>query len=272
MGISLQERTEIVSADEKDAFERNGYHILRNALSPQEVQTYREAMAKMLLLPADHPYASQLAATNMNPAPSDNPRAIWAGFDLPLFDDIFWDLAFHPRVTLTVDALIGPDINLFETSCIAKMPGFPGNFRDWHQDSEYSDPQSNDRHVTVILPLDDMDGRSGATWVVPGTHRLGPLPHVLPQEGVSSAAREVADKHLYDAQGISFSFNAGDALIFLVRLIHKSGPNLSDTSRWSLAYNYTRRDTCDLKQINRYIGAYVPVVRKGQIYAPGGRS
>jgi hypothetical protein len=265
------ESTGLVTTRDKEMFEEKGFHIVRNALAAEEVRLYREAMAEMLLTPADHPYANRLAATNISPAPPDNPRAVWAGFDLLLFNDIFWDLAYHPKIALTVDGLIGPDINLYETSCISKMPGFPGNFRDWHQDSEYSDPQSNDRHVTVILFLDDMGGQSGATWVVPGSHKLGPLPHRLPDESVSSAALEVADKHLYAPLGISFDFKAGDALIFLVRVIHKSGPNESDTSRWSLAYNYTRKDTLDLDKVNRFTGAYLPVVRNGRLYQPARR-
>lgn len=260
-----------VTREEQEAFEQNGYHIVRGALSLEEVRQCRAAMADLLLTPAEHPYADRLATTVISPAPPENPRAVWAGFDMLLFDDLFWELAYHPKVALTVDALIGPDINLYETSCITKMPGFPGNFRDWHQDSEYSDPQSNDRHVTVILFLDAMDGHSGATWVVPGSHKLGPLPHRAPGEGLSSAAREVADKHRYASQGISFDFKVGDALIFLVRLIHKSGPNESDTSRWSLAYNYTRKDTQDLGKINRFTGAYLPIVRSGRLYHPADR-
>lgn len=258
--------TSWVTPEEKVAFEDNGFHILHGALSPEEVTECRATLGDVLLLPESHPYAGRLATTGITPAPTDNPRAVWAGFDLQLFDDLFWDIAFHPRIALTVDGLIGPDINLFETSCVTKMAGFPANFRDWHQDSEYSDPQSNDRHVTVIVFLDDMDGNSGATWVVPGTHKLGPLPHIHPQEKLTSAALEVADKHLYAPEGTSFSFKAGDALIFLVRVIHKSGPNLSDSSRWSIALNYSRRDTQDLGKINHFVGAYLPVVRNGQLY------
>jgi phytanoyl-CoA hydroxylase len=121
----------------------------------------------------------------------------------------------------------------------------------------------------VIVFLDDMDGESGATWVVPGTHTLGPLPHVAPKEDLTSSAHEVADKQRYAARGVSFDFKAGDALIFLVRLIHKSGPNHSNTSRWSVALNYTRRDTLDLGKINRFVGAYLPIVRGGRLYVPG---
>ncbi len=264
--VVMQEATPWVTLEEKTAFEDNGFHILRGALSQGETAVCRNVLANMLLLPESHPYSGRLAATDITPTPPDNPRAVWAGFDLQLFDDLFWDLAFQPRIALTVDALIGPDINLYETSCVTKMAGFPADFRDWHQDSEYSDPQTNDRNVTVIVFLDDMNGESGATWVVPGTHKLGPLPHNLPGEKLTSAAMEVTDKHLYAPQGVSFDFKAGDALIFLVRLIHKSGPNRSDSSRWSVALNYTRRDTQDIGKINHFVGAYLPIVRNGKLY------
>ncbi|HZT41573.1 MAG TPA: phytanoyl-CoA dioxygenase family protein [Chthonomonadaceae bacterium] len=262
--------TQTILEAEKKAFEERGYHVLPQALTPEEVAAYRNAVLRILRLPADHPYSSSLLKAGLahTPSPPENPQGIWAGFDLPLFDDGFYDLAFHPRIALAVDGLIGPDINLYETSFIAKVPHFPGTFRDWHQDSEYSDPQSNDRNVTVILCLDDMDGQSGATWVVPGSHKYGPLPHVAPSETVSSKAREVADKERFHAPGHSFCFQAGDALIFLARLVHKSGPNATERSRLSLAYNYVRKDNLDLQNKHRYIGMGTPIVRNGRIYSP----
>jgi ectoine hydroxylase-related dioxygenase (phytanoyl-CoA dioxygenase family) len=263
--------TPSLTAAEKAAFETNGYHLLRNALTPDEVARYRAALLETLQIPESHPYFSCLGRANLGDAPGhpDNPHGIWAGFDLPLLHDRLYDAAFTPKLVLTVDALIGPDINLYETSFVSKNPGFPGSFRDWHQDSEYMDPQSNTRNVTVIIALNPMDGQSGATWVVPGSHQFGPLPHTLPTETLTSGAREVADKARFDAEGLSFSMQAGDALIFLVRLVHKSGPNLSDQLQLSLAYNYVRKDNYDLDKIARWIGAGIPVTRGGRVYAPG---
>jgi phytanoyl-CoA hydroxylase len=262
----------MITQEEKQQFEANGYHVLREALTPEEVAIARQALIAALRLPESHPYASVLAPTGLPlDNPPDNPRGLWAGFDLPLFDERFYDLAFHPKVALTVDALIGPDINLYETSFVSKNPGFPGDYRDWHQDSEYADPQTNDRNVTVILCLNPMDGESGATWVVPGSHKRGPLPHVVPTETQTSGAKEVADKRRFDAEGLSFDFQAGDALIFLDRLVHKSGANRSNRLQLSLAYNYVRKDNFTLGRINRYIGAATPIVRSSEVYAPGRR-
>jgi len=269
--LSRETSERVVGEAERVAFEQNGFHVLRQALSQREVQVYREALVDLVKTPAEHPYAAKLMVAEIPGAPPTaiNPRGVWAGFDLPLLDAIFWDFAFHPRITQAVSDLIGPDVNLFETSFVSKVPGFPGNYRDWHQDSEYSDPQSNESLVTVITYLDDQDGESGGTWVCPGTHREGALPHQVPSEAVSSLAREVADKARYDETGFCPTYQAGDTLIFKARLVHKSGANSTSRDRLSLAYNYCRADTLDLKQVNYYIGASTPVVRAGRPYQIG---
>lgn len=251
-------------------FEQDGYIILRGALPPAQVEDLRDAMAKVFAVPEDHPYADRLTAASVPGAEPDpaNPRSLWNGFDLPLFDDRFYDLIFHPRIALTMDSLIGPDIDFFETCFVTKPPHFSGRFRDWHQDSAYFDPQSNDRNAAVIVYLDDMDRESGATGVVPGSHRLGPLPHRVPGEEVSSGHLEVVEKRNYDTMGVFPEFRAGDALFFLARLVHKAGANNTDRKRTGLIYNYVRHDCLDLGKKNRSIANSIPVTRGGRIYEP----
>lgn len=260
----------MITNEEKAAFDEKGYHIRRGALTPEDLAFYRGAMARLFATPADHPYADRLFPADIPEEARDaaNPRALWNGFDLPLFDDAWYDLIFHPTIALTMDALIGPDINFYETCFVCKPPRFPGHFRDWHQDSAYFDPQSNDRNAAVIVYLDDMEADSGATSVVPGSHHLGPLPHVTPAEEFSSKHREVADKRRYDAQGVTPAFQAGDALFFLARVLHKAGGNATDRSRTGIIYNYTRRDTRDLGAKNRSIANSIPVTRGGRVYVP----
>lgn len=261
----------MITQKEKQAFEETGFHIIRNALTMSEVENYRDAMRQLFQTPETHPYANRLRMRDVPPEdrPADNPRAIWNGFDLPLFDDRFYDLIFHPVLALTLDGLIGPDINFYETCFVSKLPRFPGTFRDWHQDSAYFDPQTNDRNAAVAVYLDEMDEHSGATGVIPGSHKQGPLPHVLPSESHSSSDLEVIHKRDYDARAFFPHFYPGDALIFLARCVHKSGANESETSRTSLIYNYTRRDTLDLGEKNRSIGNGIPVTRNGKLYVPG---
>lgn len=255
---------------EKEAFEERGYHIVRGALTPEEVQHYRGAMQVLFQTPADHPYSAFLTPADIPDAERDpaNPRALWNGFELPLFDDRFYDLIFHPRIALTMDALIGPDINFYETCFVCKPPRFPAHFRDWHQDSAYFDPQTNDRNCAVVIYLDAMDADTGATQLIPGSHKNGTLPHIIPEESVSSKHMEVAEKQRYAPLTSNFTFEPGDALFFLARVIHKAGGNNSTTSRTGIIYNYARKDTLDLGKKNRSLGNGIPVVRNGRIYVP----
>jgi hypothetical protein len=264
----MMHRLPSITSAEKDAFERDGFHVLRGALSIEEVAHYRTGCEQLLRTPAEHPYSKLLGTTDLVPPGPENPRAVWVGFDLPLFDERFYDLAFQPNVALAVDALIGPDIDLYETGFVCKLPGFPATYRDWHQDAPYAEPQSNDRAVTVLHYLDRMDRESGATQVVPGSHKLGLLEHVLPTEKVSANALEVANKRTYDSRGVAFDFCPGDVLIFLGRLVHKAGGNETRRARFNTAYNYVRRDNLSLKEINRYIGSGVPITRNGKLYRP----
>src|SRR5438105_15950000 len=107
----------LLTAGERSEFEEKGYFVQRGALGADEGRTYREAMARLFLTPTDHPYASSLTGYDLPPDERDpaNPRSLWNGFDLPLFDERFYDLIFHPKLALTVDALIGPDINFYES-------------------------------------------------------------------------------------------------------------------------------------------------------------
>src|SRR5206468_13126909 len=97
----------MVTAESKAAFEDIAFHVTRGALTPEEVQTCRDAMDRLFQVSADHPYASGLTACDIPVEQRDakNPRALWNGFDLPLFDDRFYDLIFHPKIALTMDAL-----------------------------------------------------------------------------------------------------------------------------------------------------------------------
>ena len=89
----------IVSKEEKTAFDETGYHVLRSALTRTEVDVLRDALAKVQAVPADHPYAASLTACDLPAGLRDeeNPRGLWNGFDLPLFDDRFFDLALQRR-------------------------------------------------------------------------------------------------------------------------------------------------------------------------------
>ena len=90
------------------------------------------------------------------------------------------EIVHAPEVLDAVEDLIGPDIRLFHLTVWPKDAG-SGTYVSWHQDATYFalDPAC---HVTAWVALTDAPVESGCMEVVPGSHKLGQLPHAEMQD------------------------------------------------------------------------------------------
>ncbi len=89
-----------------------------------------------------------------------------------------------------------------------------------------------------------IDEENGCLWVMPGTHKLGLLPH--------GAVKNVEEHEPWteETEGVDTSkqipvvMEKGDILLFSELLIHSSGKNRS-TNRWRRSYvcHYIREDS-----------------------------
>jgi ectoine hydroxylase-related dioxygenase (phytanoyl-CoA dioxygenase family) len=85
--------------------------------------------------------------------------------------------------------------------------------RNWHRDLAYQNYMcSEPLAINVMIALDDFTVESGATEVVPFTHKIVKIP---------------SDKYIEDNK-ISACVKAGSAIIFDSILLHKAGINISD--------------------------------------------
>jgi ectoine hydroxylase-related dioxygenase (phytanoyl-CoA dioxygenase family) len=70
---------------------------------------------------------------------------------------------------------------------------------------------------------------------VPGTHRLGSVPHVK-KEHYLELAPDILEQ--YEDQAVDIELDPGDVVLFHNMLFHRGMPNLSKTIRWSLDWRY----------------------------------
>ncbi len=143
----------------------------------------------------------------------------------------------HERVLLDyVEDLIGPTFGCWGSHLFCKLP------RDrmevpLHQDATYW-PLTPSRSVTVWLALDDADEDNAAMQFVPGSHRLGPLPHdELPLDGSRVLKRQVIDPE-GRGERVTNALSAGEVSLHSDLLLHGSGPNRSDRRRAGLTLRY----------------------------------
>jgi ectoine hydroxylase-related dioxygenase (phytanoyl-CoA dioxygenase family) len=112
----------------------------------------------------------------------------------------------------------------------------------WHQEYPYN--LTSDNAVTLWLPLVDVDDVNGCLLLAPGSHRLGALPVVV-RDALNAGRNanetiEIADleRYLRGAMPLSVPARGGDALVFHTYLLHRSQPNHSHATRWTVQARY----------------------------------
>ena len=148
----------------------------------------------------------------------------------------FTQSALDTKLLDIVEAIIGPDIELFmEGQCLYKEPvgGHPKNL---HQDSAYFEHRF-EGPVGVLNYAVDTDLQNGALHVVPGSHRLGTLNHIDTFSNLGLDAEEWPWEKALPICG-----SAGDSIFFHYKTIHGSQENHSNSARPVFIHRYRRPD------------------------------
>ncbi|MDA3963447.1 MAG: phytanoyl-CoA dioxygenase family protein [Planctomycetota bacterium] len=142
--------------------------------------------------------------------------------------------ALDPAALSVVGAVLGPDVELFQSGqCLVKeaVGGHPKNL---HQDAAYFEHRF-EGPMAVLSYAVDTDGSNGALHVVPGSHRLGMLEHI------DTSSHLALDSANWPWQrSLPICGQAGDSIFFHVRTIHGSRPNHSAAPRPVFIHRYRR--------------------------------
>lgn len=144
--------------------------------------------------------------------------------------------AIDPKCLDIVEAIVGPDIELFmDGQCLYKEP-VGGHAKNLHQDAAYFEHRF-EGPVGVLNYCVDTDLTNGALHVIPGTHRLGVLGHVD-----TSSHLGLDEKQWPWEKALPIVGKAGDAIFFHVKTVHGSKSNFSKAPRPVMIHRYRRAD------------------------------
>lgn len=148
----------------------------------------------------------------------------------------FLRAALDSRALDIVEAILGPNVELFgQGQCLYKEP-VGGHPKHLHQDSAYFEHRLEGPVATLNYVV-DTDLVNGALYVVPGTHRLGTLPHIDTFSHLGLDAGEWPWERALPICG-----QAGDAIFFHYRTVHGSQENRSERPRPVFINRYRRPD------------------------------
>jgi hypothetical protein len=128
----------------------------------------------------------------------------------------------------------------------AKLPGrlgtSPFTTVPWHQDYGASDPTAGPvTLVTAWIPLSPASPRHGGLELIPRSQRLGWLAHQRGDRGPEVdplALAKTLEQHP-DLKPVAIDAQPGDVVLFDQLTLHRSLPNRSRRTRWSLDLRYS---------------------------------
>ncbi len=148
----------------------------------------------------------------------------------------FLQSALDKRALDLVEAILGPNIELFDYGqCVYKEP-VGGHPKHLHQDSAYFEHRF-EGPVAILSYVVDTDLQNGALYVIPGTHKAGTLRHVDTFSHLGLDEDEWPWERALPIVG-----KAGDAIFFHYRTVHGSQENHSDQPRPVFIHRYRRPD------------------------------
>jgi phytanoyl-CoA hydroxylase len=148
----------------------------------------------------------------------------------------FFHSAFDPKTLDILEAILGPNVELFMNGqCLYKEP-VGGHPKHLHQDAAYFEHRF-DGPVAILSYVVDTDLLNGALHVVPGSFRMGTLQHVDTFSHLGLDPNEWPWERALPVCG-----NAGDSIFFHYRCIHGSKENYSQKPRPAFIHRYRRPD------------------------------
>lgn len=231
MNIAIQSPLTVLSEVQIEFFREQGYILIKKGCSADLIDAYN-----------NHIYDLR----------SQDPLPDWAACDpnkrfaLRLFnphtqDSFSRQLMKLPVIRGALAQLMGKEAVCVQSMYFYKEPGSPGQAS--HQDYYYirNDPMTMIAAWTAME--DSVDEENGCLYVIPGSHKLGLLPH---------GAVKNLDEHEHwteETEGVDTSrqipvvMEKGDILFFSELLIHSSSKNRSK-DRWRRSYvcHYIRED------------------------------
>lgn len=229
-----------------EAFEQQGYVILHGFFDADVLRQARGAMEELVEREAAKLLAAGKVADPLADAPFETrlarlyaafPEAAPKSFRPELHLAGLFPLFFHPRLLDTVETFLGGEIRLYPNyTARPKLPDHAPTLVLWHQDGGYTGGQVEAlRMVNVWTALVPARVENGCMQFVPGTHRLGPVPHVSREHYL-----EIREDYLTprESQAVAIETDPGDVVLFHNLLFHQGLPNRAQTIRWSLDWRY----------------------------------
>lgn len=208
----------------REDYERDGFVIVRNAMTWEQIEEMRRESDAVVQRAKDAKEGTSFFWGGDFVSPEERAKLNINGIHDPQFHSAAFArlLVNCDKVLDVVEELIGPNIQLHHTKLIVKPPESGAPF-PMHQDYPYF-PHEKHTMLAAMFHFDDATIENGCLRVVPGSHKMGKLDTV-------TGTNYLDPKEFSIESALPCEVNSGDVLIFSYLTIHGSGLNTSDRPR-----------------------------------------
>jgi len=242
-----------LTKEQIDFYNEEGYIVLPNLLTEDELIPIKEAMTTKVSMIAEELLQAGLIADKLEDRPF--PLRLAELFaDLTAEDFLkygrswrdrlpgYFDLMRNPKVLDAVTSLIGDELfanPVYNTR--PKIPKVAAGAVPWHQDKSYWPGANANPVITVWIPIVDANEVNGCLHIKPKTHRKRVLKWYQEEES-GTGYTALREEQLGKTQTVPLPVAAGSAILFNDRCLHMSTPNNSNEVRWSVDLRYQPTD------------------------------
>jgi len=231
-----------LTREQSEAFDRNGFLVLEQVFSPEEV-AYLQKRSKELL---SNPEAlnPETVITELN---GDEVRSI---FEIHAQSNVFGHLSVDARLAGVAQFLLNDQIYIHQSRLNYK-PGFEGTEFYWHSDFEtwhVEDGMPRMRALSMSVLLADNTPDNGPLMLIPGSHRvflscIGATPGDHYRTSLKKQEFGIPDRQslteLAQRHGIvAPTGQAGTVVVFDCNTMHGSNGNITPYPRANAFFVY----------------------------------
>jgi phytanoyl-CoA hydroxylase len=248
-----------LTKEQVDFYNEEGYLVIPNLLSEEDMARVREAMTQKVSMIADEllrdewiedklehrPFRYRLAELFQHLTPEH-----FLTYGRSWRDRLpgYYDLMSNFKILDAVESLIGGEIFANPVyNARPKIPKVAAGAVPWHQDKSYWPDANANPVITIWIPLVDANTKNGCLHIKPRTHRKRLLKwHQETITGTGYTA--LKESQLGRTPTVALPVAAGSAILFNDRCLHMSTANLSDEVRWSVDLRYQPTDQDPMPQ------------------------
>ncbi len=220
---------ETLTQDQVNAFNENGFLRLEKVFDAETVARQSQELERLM-----QEWATQGPGWKgpwrqaYMTAEEDERARLDILSDLPSYSEEFFRAVTHDKLVGAVADLLGTSVEYHHTVLHAKGPEMGTPF-PMHQDHPFY-AHEGPGYIDALLHIDDATEANGCLKFLPGSHKLGPLPHIGRVDSKDTRPHLPVDQYrLADASPVPA--NAGDVVFMSYLTIHGSDPNRTDNWR-----------------------------------------